>query len=88
MTATLARTHSVPEIAARWGCKPSKVIALIRSGQLVGIRIGGGDAKPRYRVRPEDLARFEQSREVQPPARRGRKPKPQRPAGFIEYFAE
>lgn len=52
-----------PAVARQLGVDPSKVIAWLRRGELVGVnvadRVGG---RPRYRVDPEQLALFLQRR--------------------------
>lgn len=59
------RKRSVPEIARQLGVGQRKVIAWIKSGELVAIdlveRRGG---RPRYAVDVADLAKFEASRRV------------------------
>src|SRR5947208_1026281 len=58
------RTHlSPPEIAARLGVSPDKILAWLRSGELVGVNVAtraGG--RPRWRVSLADLADFERHR--------------------------
>lgn len=74
-----------PELARRWGKKPSTIVALIRTGQLraidVAVRRGG---RPRFLIDEADIALFEQSREVGGPKvsriRRGKDP------AVIEFF--
>lgn len=62
-----ARYLTPPEIANRFGCKPETVIAWIRSGELAAINLARrGSLRPRYRVSPEALATFEQTRSVVP----------------------
>lgn len=56
-----------PEVARRWGVKPSKIIGWIRSGELRAIdasaSVGG---RPRYLIDLDDLAVFEAKRTVGP----------------------
>lgn len=83
----LSRLLSPREVAERWACKVDRVLDLVHSGALPATNIGRGAVKGRYRIDPADLARFEESRRVPPPGRRGRRPsKPKRPAGWVEYF--
>lgn len=84
---SLARLLKPSEIAERWGCKVQFVHGLIRDGQLRGVRIGGGDRKPRFRVRPEDLDQFERGREVDPSPRRGRRQKHENLTGWAAVLA-
>lgn len=56
---------TVPQIAERFGVKPEKIVAWIRTGELramnVAQRAGG---RPRYRINPADLADFENRRAI------------------------
>ena len=62
-----ARYLTPSEIANRFGCKPETVIAWIRSGELAAIDLARrGSLRPRYRISPEALATFEQTRSVVP----------------------
>lgn len=55
-----------PQLARKWGVSPEKVRGFIKSGEL---RAGNfatdpnGD-RPRYRIDPDDVRRFEASREA------------------------
>jgi len=61
-------TISPPELAKRYGCKPSRVIAWIRSGELVALNLASpGCARPRYRITPEAITAFEQAKSTAPP---------------------
>ena len=63
-----------PQIAERYGVDPQKIISWIRRGELRALNVAavtGG--RPRYRISPADLAIFEASRSVQPPAPRVRR---------------
>ena len=64
-----------PRIAKRLAIKPDKVLAWIRAGRLRAVNIGNGSVRPRFRVDPGDLEDFLESRRVQPPPRRGRRPR-------------
>jgi excisionase family DNA binding protein len=74
-----------PEVAARWGVSPDKVLAWIRDGELRAInaatRPGG---RPRWLIDLADLAAFEQRRAggSSPTVKRRRK----RPGNVIEFF--
>jgi len=64
-TTTLSITVSPPQLARRYGVKPSRVIAWIRAGELAAINIGGG-GRPRYRITPEAIREFEAVRSTGP----------------------
>jgi hypothetical protein len=56
-----------PELARLWRCSPEKIIDLIRSGQLDGIDLAApGSSRPRFRISPEAVQRFEHCRSVAP----------------------
>lgn len=73
MPQVAARYFTPPQIAERFGVDPCKVVRWIRAGQLHAVNVGDGSKRPRYRVSPADLAVFELSRAVQPPAPRIRR---------------
>lgn len=57
-----------PQLAKRYGCKPEKILAWIRSGELQALNLAttrGG--RPRWRITPEAIAAFERSRTATPP---------------------
>jgi hypothetical protein len=62
------------------------VYAWLRSGELVGINVGRGSKKPRWRVSPEDFERFLERRKT------GERPKASRvkvqPAEHTRFFPE
>jgi hypothetical protein len=61
------RKISPPALAQRWGCGPSKVINLIRRGELRAINLATDPhSRPRYMIDLADVAAFEQSRQVVP----------------------
>ncbi len=62
-----------PTIAKRYGIKPEKVIAWIRSGRLRAIDVSEGSKRPRFRIDVDDLADFERSLSVVPPPRQPKK---------------
>jgi len=64
-----------PEIAEQLGAAPETVIGWIKSGQLKGANLAT-DHRPRYVVTPDDLAKFLESRQPQPPVKRQPKAKP------------
>ena len=58
------RASTPPQLGKRWGIKPERVIAMIRSGELRGFDISKtpGVGRPRYRVTPDAIIEFEQKR--------------------------
>ena len=58
-----------PEIAEQLGTAPETVVGWIKSGQLKGSNLAT-DYRPRYVVTPDDLAKFLESRQLQPPVPR------------------
>lgn len=61
-----------PEIAKRLRVSPAKVLTWIRKGELRAVNLSNS-FRPRYRVCPDALEDFLQSREVQPPPPRQRR---------------
>lgn len=61
------------EIASILDCSTSQVLTLIKSGKIRGINIGTGQ-RPRYRVDPIELERFEKGQDATKP--KLRRPKP------------
>ena len=62
-----------PELAQRWGVNPTKVLALIRSGELRAVNLATRpNGRPRYRIDLADVAAFESARSTVPA------PKPRR----------
>jgi hypothetical protein len=75
------RKLTPPEVAALWGVTPDKIVGFIRSGELKAINgaAAGRYRRPRYLIDVEDLANFEQRREVQPaPKQPPRRPRRER----------
>ena len=64
-----------PQLAARWGVKADKVIALIHRNELkaVNLALDGNGQRPRWKISIEEVRRFEESRSNKPP-----EPKPKR----------
>jgi hypothetical protein len=62
---TSAHYLTPPDLARRYRCKPSKIIAAIRSGELVAIDLAApGSSRPRYRISPAAIEDFERRRAV------------------------
>ena len=74
-----------PQVAKRLAVKPDKILSWIRSGRLRAVDVGNGRRRPRFRIDPSDLADFLEARRVQPPARRGRKPRRPTPSYPLVY---
>ena len=73
-----------PRLAEKWGISADKVLAWIRSGELRAIDAStnrGG--RPRYLIDVDDLAAFERSRSIVPPA--PAKPARRRSSDVPEY---
>jgi hypothetical protein len=64
-----------PTVGKMLAIKPDRVIAWIRAGRLRAINVGDGAKRPRFRIDPSDLQDFLESRRVQPPVKRGRRPR-------------
>jgi transposase len=74
-----------PELARRWGIDVHKVLQWIRAGELRAIdasTVRGG--RPRYLIDQVDVAVFEASRTVQPPA--ARLPRRRKDPAVIQFF--
>lgn len=57
------------ELARRWGVNGDKILQFIRSGELKAANFATRlDGKPRYKIAPSEVIRFETARTVQPPA--------------------
>lgn len=61
-----------PEVARLIRVREAKVISWIRSGRLPAINVSEG-ARPKYRIKPDDLDGFLKSRAVAPIARPARR---------------
>jgi hypothetical protein len=74
-----------PELAARWGVDPAKVLTWIRAGELRAIdaatRTGG---RPRYLIDLADVAAFEARRNAGPQVKPIRRRRAQ--SNVIEFF--
>lgn len=87
-TADIPACYTPPKLAQRWGVKPEKVIAFIRSGELRAFDISKhpGVGKPRFRISPEAVADFENHRESQQARSKPQKRSRARESGEINYF--
>jgi len=75
-----------PELAARWGIDPAKVLTWIRSGELRAIdastRLGG---RPRFLIDEADILVFENRRAVGGPIKTPRRHRAKQ-LDVIEFF--
>ncbi len=59
---------SPPEVAEIWGVDVAKVLAWIKSGELVASNLAERQGRrPRFRVSPAEMEAFARRRQVQPP---------------------
>jgi hypothetical protein len=59
-----------PELAARYGVEPAKVLAWIRQGELRAINLATRPTgRPRWIIYEEDVAVFEDRRAAKPPVK-------------------
>jgi hypothetical protein len=85
MAANTRTKLTPPQISARYGCSPEKVVGWIRSGQLRAFNAAARpDGRPRWLVDLADLAAFEQARSAVPVPRTRRRAR--QAAGVIEFF--
>jgi hypothetical protein len=81
-------TLTPPQLAARWGVHPDKVIHFINSGELKAINLAvNRKGKPRYRIRLTEVARFEEARSTQPPVPKVRRRRRRLEMAGKDYFA-
>ena len=79
------RKITPPQYAKQLGVYPTKVLQWIRSGELPAMNVSTDRRnKPRYVIDVADIAVFEASRAVQPPAPRVRRRRTQ--PGVTEFF--
>lgn len=80
----MQKTLSPPEYARILGIKVERIHGWIRSGALVAINVSDSCRRPLWRITPEAIERFEQSRSsrppVKPPQRRKKDP------SIIEFY--
>ena len=80
-----SRYSTPPQLAKRYGVDPTKILHWIKTGELRAINLATDrNGRPRYRIAPADLAAFEVSRAVQPPAPRLRRRSAD--PGVIQFF--
>jgi hypothetical protein len=83
------RTHRTkltpPQVAARYGISPDKVLGWIKAGELRAFNAATrAQGRPRWLIDVADLLAFEQARSAIPAPRKARRR--QAPAGVIEFF--
>ena len=68
-------SYTPPQLAARWGVQDDKVRALIASGELkaFNIALDKNGSRPRWRILPEEVERFEQARSNHQPEKKPRR---------------
>jgi excisionase family DNA binding protein len=74
---------TVQQVAEQLQLSEDSVLSLIRSGRLPASNVGAGAVRPRWRIDPETLAEFLDSRRAtaQPPTRRRK-----RATAAVEFF--
>ena len=71
---TLPPAYRVRDVAERLRVDSHRVLAWIRSGRLRAMDVSGGTgARPRWRIRPEDLEALELSLSTSPEPKTGRR---------------
>ena len=72
------RPHlTVRDVAALWSCKPSTVIAKIKTGALRAINVATDPSgAPRWRITRQAVRDFERARTTQPAPKRQRQKSP------------
>ena len=82
------RSHyTLADVAARWNCSHSSVLALVYSGDLAAIDISTNPAgRSRYIVPSDSLEDFENRRTVAPPAPKSKRRARVRRDDVIEFF--
>ena len=85
---TAQTSYTLAEIAERWRCCHSTVLALVRSGALTAIDIRTRPTgRSRYLVMAESLEAFEDHRTVAPPAATQKRRAKARGRDVIEFFS-
>lgn len=82
-----AETLTPPQLAAKWGVHPDKVLQLVNSGQLKAINLAVNPrGRARYRIRLTEIAQFEESRSTRPPAPKVRRRRRRVEVAGKDYF--
>ena len=86
-TATTRSMLTPPQVAKRLAIDPAKVLAWIKSGELVGVDVStrAGVGRPRFRVNPADLEAF-LARRTAPAVPKSSRRRRRQPQGVTEYF--
>lgn len=74
------RAFTVATLAKHWRCRPSKVRALVRSGELMAFVLG-----ERLRIPPAAVAAYEQRYAAAPAAKRQQRREPV-VAGWVDRY--
>ena len=76
-----------PQLAKRWGVAADKILSLIHSGQLTGINLAVKPrGRPRFRIRLEEVRRFEEARASKPPVPKQRRRRRSTATPQRDYF--
>lgn len=79
------RSKSPRQVAAYLGIGLDKVLAWIHSGKIRAVDVGGVPGKPRFKITPEALEAFLESRKVVATVAPKKRRTP-RPAGWVERY--
>jgi hypothetical protein len=81
----LARGLTVREVAARYRLGKTRILAMIRAGELRALDLSPiHSGRPRYVIMPDALAEFERGRQASTPP----KPARRRRSGVKDYFPD
>ena len=77
-----------PKLAEQWGVSTSKVVVLIKTGQLEAVNLATSpDGKrPRYAISLDAIERFKTARRVLPELPTTPRLRRKSPAGVTQYF--
>lgn len=76
-----------PQLAATWGVESEKVLQFIARGLLRAVNLASPGAKrPRWRIPPEAVRAFEESRSARPPIPKPRRRRRRVPLTTKSYF--
>ena len=80
--------YSPPALGKLYGITPEKIIAWIRSGELLALDVTAspGNTKPRYRVRGSDWEAFLKRREVCPRPEQPTRQRRKKQSTVTEFF--
>jgi hypothetical protein len=85
-SATVVRTLTPNEFAARYRVSPDRVRALIRAGKLRALNLAASRvARPKFVIPPEAVREFEAAHSAAPPPKAARR---KRASGMVDYFPD